>query len=218
MVKIYKYVPFELDRIVTFLNNQVWFSHPNDFNDPGEFWGTQATISIPHKTYVDECEKIVSKTNKTKRLDSTKSWKDVRIFSCAKSDDKEQLRYGYYAKGKGVKLTYKLDLKQAKSKYIVHESLKYKELNEPEFYKLNETQSAQVFVSWLLNHKHPDWKWEKELRVLSFDGENQVECKDWLTLEQIDFSSGFDENRYRTLKELFKQLSGVSINWPESKT
>ncbi len=217
-LSLYKYQPFEEERISTVINNKLWFTLPKDMNDPFDSRG----VYLDYQNIEEFLEKILSK----EKIKSNTSIDDVvngfissardniRI-SCFSEELYSMPMWAHYANNHtGYCIEYnftnlKDDNVLVRDLFpISYETNRY---NITNLFKMifNEKFDMRIkLLFFLMNLKHSSWSYEKEWRIINTNGLSQspfigglVNCP--INPEAIYLGLNFDKSKIDYIKSKF---------------
>ncbi|MFL0250573.1 DUF2971 domain-containing protein [Clostridium neuense] len=171
--RLYKYEVIDEEKINTLINNELWFSNPDDFNDPFDSCG----ICFDE----GEIKKHLKGINVTKLIDSFKT--DVKI-SCFSEEINSMPMWTHYAGNhEGMCAEYdfsKINYTNRFSKYlfpVVYQTERYDITDILKDLINDKTEDAAYMLFFMMQIKHISWNYEKEWRIILKDEKihNKVE-------------------------------------------
>ncbi|TXJ16647.1 DUF2971 domain-containing protein [Brachyspira aalborgi] len=196
---LYNYTSININTIKSILNEQLWLSHTNSFNDPVE-------PSIKQfKKYKEDYNYL---------LDSIK-------VGCLTTKKDNTLMWSHYAdKHRGICIEYDIGKIYEKDNLIInkvnynmpiitHKSIVDKETLEID----NINRLIELFAI-----KSNEWKYEKEYRILYYDKERKkdgilIDCP----IKSICFGTETSEDDKNLIYEIVKNKKGNQIEFKEAK-
>lgn len=175
------YRPIDSYTIDAIKENYIWFSHPDDFNDPLE------------SSYYESDEN--DKEMKT-------ILKDVRIRSFSQSNNHlNQLLWAHYAdKFNGIIIEYEIDIHEINKKNIYISQVEYAKAIRPQGTRFEMVDSGKSYFI-----KYKDWKYEKEWRLITLQ-ENLIDghkLKEGFKIKSITFGLGSKKDDELKIIDMF---------------
>ena len=207
---LYNYTPININTIKSILNEQLWLSHTNSFNDPVD-------PSIKQfKKYKEDYDYL---------LDSIK-------VGCLTTKNDNTLMWSHYAdKHRGICIEY--DIGKINEKYnliinkvnynmpIITNKVNYsipiitnKSIVDNETLEIdNIKRLIELFYT-----KSEEWKYEKEYRILYYDKERKkdgilIDCP----IKSISFGTETSEDNKKLIRKIIKNKKGNKIEFKEAK-
>ncbi|MBE6064971.1 DUF2971 domain-containing protein [Clostridium cochlearium] len=219
--KLYKYQPYEENRISTIINKKLWFTMPKDMNDPfdsrGVCWNTDE---------IEDFLKTRVPKDKIKEFGSIDSIVDGAIASlrnnikitCFSEEIISMPMWSHYANNhKGFCIEYdftRLSYENDLTKYLFpvgYESHRYDITN---LFKMTFSEPYDHRVKllyFLMNLKHSSWSYEKEWWIIKMRLPEEKEFTSGLEdcplkPTAIYLGVNFDKNEVHSVKEKLKGL------------
>ncbi len=191
---IYKYLPVK-DALRVILNKTLKFSHPQDFNDPFDCYEELLKFEVTEEFLKEHLDKRILMLDESERESSTpelidslkkntytfdnkdtKSVFDAAIktlwISCFSKTYKENLMWSHYANfHKGVCIGFNYNGLRKTFGFSPSE-VKYKKNFNKKDYCKNEMDALE----YLINTKSKIWKYEKEIRLRTFEETSSIDC------------------------------------------
>lgn len=174
--KLYKYQPFEENRIDTIINNNLWFTVPKDMNDPfdsrGMCWNSKQINSFLKSTISEDKIKEFNSTDSI--IDgSISSLRDNIKITCFSEELFSMPMWSHYANNhKGFCVEYDftcLDWDNDLIQYlfpVAYETQRYDITNLFQM-SFNENYDNRIkLLFFLMNIKHKSWSYENEWRII----------------------------------------------------
>lgn len=205
---LYKYYPDTSLKLHSVKNNQMWYSAPCKFNDVFD-----CDISIDDQKVLDESMKVFP--NERKIRPGSKVWKDFRSamrqqlrmlknkfdelrntmgVACFSEEESSLLMWAHYANNhRGICVEYNLLEINSVLGFTAIPIIYSGERTCFNFFELHnmETHAVQLFLR-SLTHKSPEWRYEKEWRIVrekASCGDKWDDNKKGALLEMIQPSS-----------------------------
>lgn len=160
--KLYKYEVIDENKINTIINNELWFSNPDDFNDPFDSCGICFNEN--------EVKNFLKDIDVSKLINSFKQ--DVKIC-CLSEEVNSMPMWTHYAQNhEGMCIEYdfsKIDYKNRFSKYlfpVVYKTERYNITNILKDLINDKTEDAAYMLFFMMQIKHISWSYEKEWRII----------------------------------------------------
>ena len=196
---LYNYTPININTIKSILNEQLWLSHTNSFNDPVD-------PSIKQfKKYKEDYNYL---------LDSIK-------VGCLTTKNDNTLMWSHYAdKHIGICIEYDIGKIYEKDNLIINKVnynipiITNKSIADNEILEIDNIKR----LIELFSIKSEDWKYEKEYRILYYDKERKkdgilIECP----IKSISFGTETSEDDKNLIYEIVKNKKGNQIEFKEAK-
>ncbi len=214
--KLYKFQPFEKDRISSVLNNKLWFTVPKDMNDPfdsrGVCWDSQEIEALLRSQLSEEKFKRHNSTDDI--VDgSISSMRDNIRITCFSEELYSMPMWAHYANNHtGFCIEYdfsSLDYNHDLTKYLFPVGYQTKRYNITNLFKMAFSGKYDMRIKllfFLMNLKHSSWSYEKEWRIISTREPSQEpfmggleDCP--INPTAIYLGINFDENRIDYIKD-----------------
>lgn len=234
--KLYRFEPFDEDRIQTLKNNKFWLSMAKLFNDP---FDSQALISEP--LYMPETFTIILK-NQIDKHKSSMAWPLLKapespcvdknglfVPSNWRKSIEENLRsvamscfcenwnnlqlWSYYAQShKGICLEYEFNfgtLLESRTKNVFRPINYATHYPTMELDNLLESRNPLEKVTSLLCTKDISWQHEKEWRLIMFDkkGGETIDMPEGVELTSVLAGSEMSSSNYKILEQICEELN-----------
>ena len=196
---LYNYTPININTIKSILNEQLWLSHTNSFNDPVD-------PSIKQfKKYKEDYNYL---------LDSIK-------VGCLTTKNDNTLMWSHYAdKHIGICIEYDIGKIYEKDNLIINKVnynipiITNKSIVDNEILEIDNIKR----LIELFSIKSEDWKYEKEYRILYYDKERKkdgilIDCP----IKSISFGTETSEDDKNLIYEIVKNKKGNQIEFKEAK-
>lgn len=196
---LYNYTPININTIKSILNEQLWLSHTNSFNDPVD-------PSIKQfKKYKEDYNYL---------LDSIK-------VGCLTTKNDNTLMWSHYAdKHIGICIEYDIGKIYEKDNLIINKVnynipiITNKSIADNEILEIDNIKR----LIELFSIKSEDWKYEKEYRILYYDKERKkdgilIDCP----IKSISFGTETSEDDKNLIYEIVKNKKGNQIEFKEAK-
>ena len=216
--KLYKFQPFEENRISTVLNNKLWFTLPKDMNDPfdsrGVCWNYQE-IGDFLKSHLSE-----EKVNRYNSIDdivngAISSMRDNIRITCFSEELYSMPMWAHYANNHtGFCIEYdftSLGYNNTLTKNLFPVGYETKRYNITNLFKMalsGKYDTRIKLLFFLMNLKHSSWSYEKEWRIIDTRELSQepfmgglVDCS--INPMAIYLGINFDENKIYNVKNKF---------------
>ncbi|WP_051280270.1 DUF2971 domain-containing protein [Anaerovorax odorimutans] len=220
--KLYKFQPFEENRVSMVLNNKLWFSLPKDMNDPfdsrGVYWDFQE-IEDFLKSYLSE-EKIKQYDSINDIVNgSISSMRDNIKITCFSEELYSMPMWAHYAKNHtGFCVEYDftiLDYDNTLVKGLFPVGYETKRYNITNLFKMAFSSKYDMRIKllfFLMNLKHSSWSYEKEWRIISTretDQEPFIAGLDNCPVKPIAIYLGinFDKSKINDVKDKFENIN-----------
>lgn len=196
---LYNYTSININTIKSILNEQLWLSHTNSFNDP-----------------VDPSIKQLNKNTEAYNylLDSIK-------IGCLTIKNNNTLMWSHYAdKHKGICIEYDIEKIYDKDNLIINKVnykmpiITNKSIADNEILEIDNINR----LIELFSIKSDEWKYEKEYRILYYDKEKRkdgilIDCP----IKSICFGTETLEDDKKLICEIIKNKKGNQIKFKEAK-
>ena len=196
---LYNYTSININTIKSILNEQLWLSHTNSFNDPVD-------PSIKQfKKYKEDYNYL---------LDSIK-------VGCLTTKNDNTLMWSHYAdKHIGICIEYDIGKIYEKDNLIINKVnynipiITNKSIVDNEILEIDNIKR----LIELFSIKSEDWKYEKEYRILYYDKERKkdgilIDCP----IKSISFGTETSEDDKNLIYEIVKNKKGNQIEFKEAK-
>lgn len=196
---LYNYTPININTIKSILNEQLWLSHTNSFNDPVD-------PSIKQfKKYKEDYNYL---------LDSIK-------VGCLTTKNDNTLMWSHYAdKHIGICIEYDIGKIYEKDNLIINKVnynmpiITNKSIADNEILEIDNINR----LIELFSLKSNEWKYEKEYRILYYDKERKkdgilIDCP----IKSICFGTETSEDDKNLIYEIVKNKKGNQIEFKEAK-
>lgn len=230
--KLYKFQPFEENRLSTILSNKLWFTIPKDMNDPfdsrGVYWDNQEVekliISIIPEGKLKQFDSVDDIVN-----GSISSMRDNIRITCFSEELYSMPMWAHYANnhsGFCIEYDFKhLEYNNDFAKYLFPVGYQMERYNITNLYTmaLNGNYDIRIkLLFFLMNLKHSSWSYEKEWRIINTrePAPNQelfiggaIDCP--VNPTAIYLGINFDEKRTEYIKS---KVSSINIPIYKLKT
>lgn len=196
---LYNYTSININTIKSILNEQLWLSHTNSFNDPVD-------PSIKQfKKYKEDYDYL---------LDSIK-------IGCLTTKNDNTLMWSHYAdKHRGICIEYDIGKIYEKDNLIINKVnynipiITNKSIADNEILEIDNINR----LIELFSIKSNEWKYEKEYRILYYDKERKkdgvlIDCP----IKSICFGTETSEDDKNLIYEIVKNKKGNQIEFKEAK-
>lgn len=196
---LYNYTSININTIKSILNEQLWLSHTNSFNDPVE-------PSIKQfKKYKEDYNYL---------LDSIK-------VGCLTTKKDNTLMWSHYAdKHRGICIEYDIGKIYEKDNLIINKVnynmpiITNKSIADNEILEIDNINR----LIELFSLKSNEWKYEKEYRILYYDKERKkdgilIDCP----IKSICFGTETSEDDKKLIRKIIKNKKGNKIEFKEAK-
>lgn len=196
---LYNYTSININTIKSILNEQLWLSHTNSFNDPVD-------PSIKQfKKYKEDYNYL---------LDSIK-------VGCLTTKKDNTLMWSHYAdKHRGICIEYDIGKIYEKDNLIINKVnynmpiITNKSIADNEILEIDNINR----LIELFSIKSEDWKYEKEYRILYYDKERKkdgilIDCP----IKSICFGTETSEDDKKLIRKIIKNKKGNKIEFKEAK-
>ena len=204
--KLYKYEVINEEKINMLINSELWFSNPDDFNDPFDSCG----ICFDE----GEIKKYLKDTDVSKLINSFK--KDVKICCFSEEINSMPMWTHYAGNHEGMCAEYdfsKVSYTNRFSKYlfpIVYQTERYDITNILKDLINDKTEDAAYMLFFMMQIKHISWNYEKEWRIILKDKQIRKNVK--FPIKPSALYLGLNCSSKNV--ELIKKLAHNSINCP----
>ncbi|MCD2346668.1 DUF2971 domain-containing protein [Clostridium guangxiense] len=204
--KLYKYEVINREKINMLINSELWFSNPDDFNDPFDSCG----ICFDE----GEIKKYLKDTDVSKLINSFK--KDVKICCFSEEINSMPMWTHYAGNHEGMCAEYdfsKVSYTNRFSKYlfpIVYQTERYDITNILKDLINDKTEDAAYMLFFMMQIKHISWNYEKEWRIILKDKQIRKNVK--FPIKPSALYLGLNCSSKNV--ELIKKLAHNSINCP----
>lgn len=204
--KLYKYEVINREKINMLINSELWFSNPDDFNDPFDSCG----ICFDE----GEIKKYLKDTDVSKLINSFK--KDVKICCFSEEINSMPMWTHYAGNHEGMCAEYdfsKVSYTNRFSKYlfpIVYQTERYDITNILKDLINDKTEDAAYMLFFMMQIKHISWDYEKEWRIILKDKQIRKNVK--FPIKPSALYLGLNCSSKNV--ELIKKLAHNSINCP----
>jgi len=175
--KLYKFQPFEENRISTVLNNKLWFTVPKDMNDPfdsrGVCWDYQEVEEYLRSHLSEEKLKQYNSIDDIVN-GSISSMRDNIRITCFSEELYSMTMWAHYANNHtGFCVEYdfsSLDYNNDLTKSLFPIGYETKRYNITNLFKMALSGKYDMRIKllfFLMNLKHSSWSYEKEWRIIS---------------------------------------------------
>jgi hypothetical protein len=216
--KLYKFQPFEENRISTVLNNKLWFTVPKDMNDPfdsrGVCWNYQEIEDVLKSHLLEEKIRQYNSINDIVN-GSISSMRDNIRITCFSEELYSMPMWAHYANNHtGFCIEYNftsLDYDNALAKNLFPVGYETKRYNITNLFKMALSGKYDMRIKllfFLMNLKHSSWSYEKEWRIISTREPNQEPFKGGLddcpiNPTAIYLGINFDETKIKDVRNKF---------------
>lgn len=196
---LYNYTSININTIKSILNEQLWLSHTNSFNDPVD-------PSIKQfKKYKEDYNYL---------LDSIK-------VGCLTTKKDNTLMWSHYAdKHRGICIEYDIGKIYEKDNLIINKVnynmpiITHKSIVDNETLEIDNINR----LIELFSLKSNEWKYEKEYRILYYDKERKkdgilIDCP----IKSICFGTETSEDDKKLIRKIIKNKKGNKIEFKEAK-
>lgn len=196
---LYNYTSININTIKSILNEQLWLSHTNSFNDPVD-------PSIKQfKKYKEDYDYL---------LDSIK-------IGCLTTKNDNTLMWSHYAdKHRGICIEYDIGKIYEKDNLIINKVnynipiITNKSIADNEILEIDNINR----LIELFSLKSNEWKYEKEYRILYYDKERKkdgilIDCP----IKSICFGTETSEDDKKLIRKIIKNKKGNKIEFKEAK-
>lgn len=199
---LYKYFSFNENSISCLINNEIWMSSLREFNDPFE-----SLVSVDFGN--EELQKLFE------------AYIQKKVVFCFSECNKNILMWSHYAdKHKGFCIG--VD----ESRFLKHNLLSkviYKELDpniKDEILKISRTNASKAGKVYekLITHKHKDWEYEKEQRVILESRDPSSAGRTFKLLDGQIKEIYFGCNMAKKHKDLIIKIMGDKVSYYQTKT
>lgn len=204
--KLYKYEVINEEKINMLINSELWFSNPDDFNDPFDSCG----ICFDE----GEIKKYLKDIDVSKLINSFK--KDVKICCFSEEINSMPMWTHYAGNHEGMCAEYdfsKVSYTNRFSKYlfpIVYQTERYDITNILKDLINDKTEDAAYMLFFMMQIKHISWNYEKEWRIILKDKQIRKNVK--FPIKPSALYLGLNCSSKNV--ELIKKLAHNSINCP----
>lgn len=196
---LYNYTSININTVKSILNEQLWLSHTNSFNDPVD-------PSIKQfKKYKEDYDYL---------LDSIK-------IGCLTTKNDNTLMWSHYAdKHRGICIEYDIGKIYEKDNLIINKVnynipiITNKSIADNEILEIDNINR----LIELFSLKSNEWKYEKEYRILYYDKERKkdgilIDCP----IKSICFGTETSEDDKKLIRKIIKNKKGNKIEFKEAK-
>ncbi|WP_346678835.1 DUF2971 domain-containing protein [uncultured Brachyspira sp.] len=196
---LYNYTSININTVKSILNEQLWLSHTNSFNDPVD-------PSIKQfKKYKEDYNYL---------LDSIK-------VGCLTTKKDNTLMWSHYAdKHRGICIEYDIGKIYEKDNLIINKVnykmpiITHKSIVDKETLEIDNIKR----LIELFSIKSNEWKYEKEYRILYYDKERKkdgvlIDCP----IKSICFGTETSEDDKKLIRKIIKNKKGNKIEFKEAK-
>lgn len=197
---IYKYYSFNENSLSSLINKEIWMSSLSEFNDPFE---SLVTLDLGHEAFHNLFTKYISE----KRV------------CCFSEHVNNILMWSHYAdKHKGFCVG--IDEAPFIKAGLLHK-VKYSDIDsniKNDILSSDFKGSTSKLYSTFMTHKHKDWEYEKEYRLI-IHAENEKESGETLEVGEHRFKEiYFGCNMPQKHKDLIANIMGKEVIYYQAKT
>lgn len=212
---IYKYMPVNEFAIRSLINNDLYFNHLDNFNDPFDcacnFYRGEEKDAISNRRYIDGYDKYFD----NEESDFSKIIKDIVGICCFTEKENDFLMWSHYANGhRGIclKFEWKKD-----STFFEGLKVQYDDKLPIVGHFLNKEFNKEEAAMTILTKLKP-WEREAEIREIVIDPTNRLKKFAPHSLAGVTFGESVSNDNIILIKNIIKQHGGYkNLTYSQAK-